>query len=228
MGHEVEKVCSERNHEIVAITDNQDDWKRKLDIIKSADVIIDFSLPETAINIFNICFELEIPLVTGTTGWYDKMEDVKLLCTEKKASFFWAPNFSIGVNIFFEANKKLAKMISSVDGYKVEMEETHHIHKLDAPSGTAIKAANDIIEISDGIDSWTNESTLDKNKIQIISKREGEITGTHIVNYNSEVDEIMISHTAKNRKGFAMGAVVAAEFLKNKTGFFTMSNLLVD
>lgn len=226
MGHQVEKVCVEHKHNIITTIDNADDWKNKTAIIKTADVIIDFSLPETAINVFERCFDLNIPIVTGTTGWYSKMEEIKTLCKSKNASFFYSANFSIGVNIFFEANKKLAKMLSAVGNYSPSMEETHHIHKLDAPSGTAIKAADGIIEVFDGIDKWKNENPTLANELLIISKREGEVIGNHSVIYDSEVDEIKISHKAKNRKGFALGAVVAAEFLKGKKGFFTMKDLL--
>jgi len=226
MGHEVEKIAIDRNHKIIAVIDNKEDWNEKSEIIKSADAVIDFSFPETALDVFKKCFELGIPIITGTTGWYDKIDEVKLLCSKNNASFFYAPNFSIGVNIFFEANKKLAKMLTSVGGYSPEIEEIHHIHKIDSPSGTAIKAADDIISEFNSINEWKNESTDDESQLQIISKREGEITGTHIIGYNSEVDEIKISHSAKNRKGFALGAVIAAEFLVGKTGFFNMNDLL--
>jgi len=226
MGHEVEKVALERKHKIVAIIDNKNDWQDKIDTIKNADVIIDFSFPETAVDNFRRCFEIGIPLVSGTTGWYDKMHEVKDFCTKNNASFFYAHNFSIGVNIFFEANKKLAKMIASVGGYSPSMEETHHIHKLDSPSGTAIRLAEDIIKEFEGIEKWKNDLNINKNELSIISKREGEITGEHMITYQSDVDEITISHSAKNRKGFALGAVVAAEFLLGKKGIFTMSDLL--
>ena len=226
MGHEVEKIAIDRNHNIIAVIDNKEDWNNKLKIIKSADAVVDFSFPETALDVFKKCFDIGVPLVTGTTGWYDKIEEVKKLCTRSNASFFYAPNFSIGVNIFFETNRKLAKMISAVGGYQPSMEEIHHIHKLDSPSGTAIKLAEDTIKEFEEIDSWKNDPTNNKNELSILSKREGEITGTHILKYDSEVDEIKISHTAKNRRGFALGAVVAAEFLSGKKGFFTMSDLL--
>ncbi len=226
MGHEIEKVILERKHKILAIIDNKEEWNDKSEIIKNADVIIDFSFPETALDVFKKCFEIGVPLVTGTTGWYDNLEEVKDLCTKNNASFFYAHNFSIGVNIFFEANKKLAKMIASVGGYSPSMEETHHIHKLDSPSGTAIKAAEVIIEEFKEIEEWENENTSKSSSLPIISKREGEVTGDHSVTYQSEVDEITISHSAKNRKGFALGAVIAAEFLLNKKGMFTMNDLL--
>lgn len=226
MGHEVEKIAIDRNHKIIAVIDNKDDWNNKSEIIKNADAVIDFSFPETALDVFKKCFDLSVPIVTGTTGWYDKIEEVKKLCTTNNASFFYAPNFSIGVNIFFETNRKLAKMISAVGGYQPSMEEIHHIHKLDSPSGTAIKLAEDTIKEFEGIDSWKNEPTNNKNELSILSKREDEIPGTHILKYESSVDEIQISHTAKNRKGFAQGAVIAAEFILGKKGFFSMNDLL--
>lgn len=226
MGHEVEKTAIDRNHKIIAFIDNKHDWENKIETIKNADVIIDFSFPETALEVFKRCFEVGVPLVTGTTGWYDKMDEVKDLCRKANAAFFYAHNFSIGVNIFFEANKKLAKMIATLNSYIPSIEETHHIHKLDSPSGTAINLANDIINKFEEINYWKNDLSTSKGELSIISKREGEITGEHTVTYQSEVDEITISHSAKNRKGFALGAIIAAEFLLGKKGVFTMSELL--
>jgi len=226
MGHEVEKVALERGHQIVATVDNSSEWETKAKEIKKAEMLIDFSLPETAIEVFENCFKLKIPIVTGTTGWYDKIEEVKLSCERNKAAFFYAPNFSIGVNVFFEANKKLANMLSKAGGYRPALEETHHIHKLDSPSGTAIRTAEDIIDEFEDIRTWKNNVTDDPAFLSIVSKREGEVNGDHSVTYSSDVDEIKISHSAKSRKGFALGAVVAAEFLLGKKGFFTMNNLL--
>jgi len=226
MGHEVEDIALDRNHEIVGIIDNENDWQNKIDDIKKADVIIDFSLPETALEVFKRCYNLSIPIVTGTTGWYDKMDFVKELFTNSETAFFYAPNFSIGVNVFFHANKKLANILNKIGGYKPSMTETHHIHKLDAPSGTAIKAAVDIIEEFNDIDTWTNDKSDSNNAMEVISFREGEVNGDHTVKYKSDVDEIEISHSAKSRKGFALGAVMAAEFVKDRKGFFTMSDLL--
>ena len=203
MGHEVEIVAIERKHKILAVVDNDKDWLDKSDIINKADVIIDFSLPETAIDIFSKCFNIGIPLITGTTGWYENIEKVKDLCLSTNSAFFYSHNFSIGVNIFFEANRKLSKMLNSVGGYNVSMEEVHHIHKLDSPSGTAIKAADDIIEAFDNLNSWKNQKQVNNGELAIVSKREGEVNGDHSISFESNIDSITISHSAKSRKGFA-------------------------
>jgi len=226
MGHEVENVAIERNHKIKAIVDNDKDWLDNSEIIKKADVVIDFSLPESALDIFSKCFSLGVPIVTGTTGWYENIEKVRNYCLSSNSGFFYSHNFSIGVNIFFEANRKLSKMLNSVGGYGVSMEEVHHIHKLDSPSGTAIKAAEDIIEAFDNIDKWKNQQDVDKGELPIISKRENEVNGDHSVFFESDIDSISLSHSAKSRKGFAQGSVIAAEFMVNKKGFFTMKDLL--
>jgi len=226
MGHEVEKVASARNHKIIASLDDESDWSLKKDIIKTADIIIDFSLPETAVDVFEKSFKLGIPIVTGTTGWYNEMERVQSLCNKYKASFFFSPNFSIGMNIFFQANKLMAKLSAASNVYKASMEETHHIHKMDSPSGTAIKIANDIIEEFPSLDKWKNDLETDDNQLSIVSYRKGEVIGDHSVKYESEVDLLEISHHAKSRKGFALGAVMAAEFMIGKKGFYSMNNLM--
>ena len=225
MGKEVEKICLKRNHRVIAIIDNENEWHKLDDIDYSQTVVIDFSLPNEAINIFNVCFKLGLPIVTGTTGWYDEMEKVKKLCIENNGTFFYAPNFSIGVNIFFKTNQYLAKLMSGVDNYNVHINETHHIHKIDAPSGTAIATAEGIISNNPKLLHWKlNDET--ENSIPIYSIREGEVTGKHDVIYQSDVDSITLIHEAKNRGGFALGAVLAAEFIQNRKGFFTMNDLL--
>lgn len=228
MGHEVEKIAIARNHKIVATLDEESDWVQKKDIIKTADAIIDFSLPETAVDVFEKSFKSGVPIVTGTTGWYNEMERVKSICKENNAGFFFSPNFSIGVNIFFEANKLIAKLTAAANVYKVSMEETHHIHKLDAPSGTAIKIANDIIEEFPCLQEWKNDVETKENQLPIISYRKGEVIGDHSVKYESEVDCLEISHSAKSRKGFALGAVLASEFMFSKKGFYSMDDLMND
>ncbi len=225
MGKEVEKEAVRNGHEIVAVIDNESDWNRFIKSATQADVVIDFSMPSVALDVFSKCFELGIPLVTGTTGWYDHKEEVFALCKEKNAAFFYAPNFSIGVNVFFYVNKKLAQVMNSIEGYQVSMTETHHIHKLDAPSGTAIQAANDIVEQMDNLTGWLSEGNR-KHKIPIKSIRKGEVTGTHEVLWKSESDEILLKHKAVNRSGFVKGALAAAEFIQGKRGVFTMNDLL--
>lgn len=226
MGHEVEKVVIARKHKVIASLDEESDWTQKEDIIKTADAIIDFSLPETALNVFEKSFKLGVPIITGTTGWYTEMENVKSLCDKNKASFFFSPNFSIGMNIFLQANKQIAKLTAAANVYKVSMEETHHIHKLDAPSGTAIKIANDIIDEFSSLEEWKNNTEVKENQLPITSYRKGEVIGNHSVKYESEVDIIEISHHAKSRRGFALGAVMAAEFMLGKKGFFGMDDLM--
>lgn len=226
MGHEVEKIAIARNHKIIATLDKETDWLQQEDIIKTADAIVDFSLPATALDIFSKSFKLGVPIITGTTGWYYEMEKVKSNCKEENASFFFSPNFSIGVNIIFQANKLIAKLTAAANVYKVSMEETHHIHKLDAPSGTAIKIANDIIEEYPELNEWKNDAEVAENQLSIISYRKGEVIGDHSVKYESEVDILEISHHAKSRTGFALGAVMAAEFMIGKKGFYSMNNLM--
>lgn len=225
MGKEVEKAALQRNHTISGKIDFAADW----DLIdfKNArvDVVIDFSLPDVAVENIKKCFDLGLPLVIGTTGWYNQLGEIGKLCAEKNGSIFYAPNFSIGVNIFFLANKKLARLMSSFHDYRAKIEETHHIHKLDAPSGTAIKTAEDLIENHDAYASWVGNHSENKNELEVISFREDEVPGTHIVTYESDADIISLKHEAKNRSGFAMGAVLAAEFIQNKRGVFTMADL---
>ncbi len=226
MGREVEKVALERGHQIVARIDNADDWEKYLnDIKEKGNIVIDFSMPEVALENFERCFDAGLPVVTGTTGWYDKKEKVFRMVAEKDAAFFYAPNFSIGVNVFFYINRKLAEVMNRVEGYQVTMREVHHIHKLDTPSGTAIKLAEDIVEKMANLTGWSSGKAKEK-KIPIISVRKGEVTGIHEVKWQSDYDEIFLKHEAKSRKGFAKGAVIAAEFLVNKKGVYTMDDLL--
>ncbi len=226
MGQEIEKIAIERGHEIVLKIniDNANDLTN--DNLKKADVAIEFSTPETAYSNIQKCFEVNVPIVVGTTGWLDKIEEVKNAAQNKGKGFFYSSNYSIGVNVFFEINKHLAKLMKPYPSYKIEMEEIHHTQKLDSPSGTAITLAEGIIENIDGKSKWVNEKTNQNSDLEIISKRIENIPGTHTVVYNSEIDEIYIRHTAKNRKGFALGAVVAAEFMKGKSGYFGMKDLM--
>lgn len=191
-----------------------------------ADVVIDFSQPDAAVAIIERCFKVGIPIVTGTTGWYTDIERVRSSCEKHQGTLFYAPNFSLGVNLFFVVNKFLAKTMSAFDDYSVSMTETHHIHKLDAPSGTAIKAAEGIIENHAKFVDWVNEPTNEEDKLPIYSERLGEVPGTHTITYSSEADIISLKHEAMNRSGFALGAVNAAEWVANKNGIFTMDDLI--
>jgi 4-hydroxy-tetrahydrodipicolinate reductase len=219
MGKEIEKIAVSRGHEIVIKKDVGD----VIDI-NLADVAIDFSVPTSAFNNITDCMKNQVPVVCGTTGWLDKYEEAISICKENNSAFLYASNFSLGVNIFFELNKQLAKMMSGVKDYSIELEEIHHTKKLDAPSGTAITIAEGIIENTSKKDWELGEKTSEEN-IPIVAKRIPEIPGTHTVWYNSEVDSIEIKHTAHSRKGFALGAVVAAEWIADKKGIFNMKDI---
>ncbi len=221
MGKTIERLAIKRGHSIVAKIDkNLRDGN-----FTNADVAIDFSVPSEAFNNINQCFQNNIPIISGTTGWLDKMGEAVVTCKEKKGAFIYASNYSLGVNLFFELNKNLAKMMTRFDDYTISMEEIHHSQKLDAPSGTAITLAEAIIKNSSK-KSWVLDVTNSNETIPIVSKRIENVPGTHTVNYNSVVDEIEIKHTAKNRDGFALGAIIAAEWLQDKTGVYTMKDVL--
>jgi 4-hydroxy-tetrahydrodipicolinate reductase len=226
MGKEIEKAALEEGHQIVAKVDRLDDWKGIKERITRADVVIDFSMPGVVVENIERCFDMGIPIVSGTTGWYDQLSEVSELCKQKEGTLFYAPNFSIGVNLFFLINKKLAKTMSSFGEYRVSMKEIHHIHKLDAPSGTAIKAAEDIIAEHEFIGKWSKSNEAGKGELPIEAERTDEIPGTHIVTYSSDTDLIELKHEAKNRSGFAKGAVKAAKWVMGKKGVFTMDNFL--
>jgi 4-hydroxy-tetrahydrodipicolinate reductase len=214
MGHMVEKVLQERRHEIVAVIDNEEDWQRLDGEFRSAEVAIDFSEPSVAVaNMFR-AFEAHVPIVVGTTGWYDRMEEVRQACEAHQGRLVYGANFSIGVNIFFKVNQLLAKLMNTQNRYSVEMEEIHHIHKKDAPSGTAIHLANDIIHEVDALQQW-QLTPCDHTRVvlPVTAIREGEVPGTHTIVWHSPEDDIEIRHTAHGREGFARGAVYAAEWL---------------
>jgi len=221
MGQTIEKIAIKRGHNIVLKVDKDDTG---YDITK-ADVAIDFSIPNVAFGNITNCIENGVPVVSGTTGWLDNYDKAISLCEEKKGAFIYASNFSLGVNIFFELNKTLAKMMNNLEQYNVTMEEIHHTKKLDAPSGTAITLAEGVIANNENYDGWQLDKPSEKN-IPIVAKRTADVPGTHSVNYESEVDTITIEHVAHNRQGFALGAVVAAEWLVDKTGVFSMNDLL--
>lgn len=221
MGKEIEQVALDRGHEIVL---RVNDRKDKYDLQK-ADVAIEFSIPEAAVQNITDCFRSGVPVVCGTTGWLSQYQEILNLCKETDGGFLYASNFSLGVNIFFEMNRKLAAIMKGFDNYKIEIEEIHHIHKKDAPSGTAITLADDII-LKSNYEGWEKETASTDKNIPINSKREDEVPGTHIVNYSSEEDKISLYHEAFGRKGFALGAVLAAEFLRGKTGIYSMKEVL--
>ncbi len=221
MGKTIERIAIERGHSIVA----------KIDIdttgydLGEADVAIDFSVPTEAFNNINKCFEKNVPIISGTTGWLDNYNNAIENCKKYNGAFIYASNYSLGVNLFFELNSRLAEMMRSFNEYDISIEETHHTQKLDAPSGTAITLAEGIIANSDK-ENWNLDVTESEKTIPIVSKRIENVPGTHIVNYSSAVDEIEIKHTAKNRDGFALGAIIAAEWIKDKKGVFTMKDVL--
>jgi 4-hydroxy-tetrahydrodipicolinate reductase len=224
MGREIEKIALQRGHEISLKISSTNFFD--IDFIANSDVAIEFTRPEIAIENIKKCFKHNVPVVVGTTGWYNELERVKKDCQEKNQTLLYASNFSVGVNIFFEINKQLAKLMNNQSMYEVSMEEIHHTQKLDAPSGTAITLAEGVLENIDRKDHWINEQSSDSKELSIISKRIDSVPGTHIVKYFSEIDQIEISHTAHNRQGFAMGAVLAAEFIYGKKGIYGMSDVL--
>ena len=219
MGKAIEKVALDRGHLISFKTNNCD-----LNLIKDVDVSIEFSTPESAFTNIKNCIDSNVPVVSGTTGWLEDLDDIKKLCDKKNGSFLYASNFSLGANLFFELNKNLAHLMSDKIQYKTSIDETHHIHKVDKPSGTAITLADDIISNSK-YKNWELDSNS-KDKININSARKKEVSGIHKVVYSSENDIISIKHEALNRNGFALGAVISAEWLVNKKGCFSISDML--
>lgn len=220
MGKTIEKIALNRNHEIVLRKNSLVDFTG----LENADVAIDFSLPSTAVDNISECLKLGIPVISGTTGWLENYKTIEELCQEKNGSFIYGSNFSLGVNIFFELNEYLAKIMTTFSDYKVSIEEIHHTQKLDAPSGTAISLANDIIKNSN-YTHWNLDKETE-NGIAITAKRIENIPGTHSIFYDCPIDQIEIKHTAHNREGFALGSVIAAEWLKGKKGIFTMKDVL--
>jgi 4-hydroxy-tetrahydrodipicolinate reductase len=225
MGKMIEDIALLRNHNIAYIIDKDDSWE---DIdAERIDVAIDFSTPYVVIDNIVACFNRNIPIVVGTTGWYGRLNEIRDLAIEQKKGLFVASNFSIGMSIFNRINEHLAVLMNSQPSYDVSIEEIHHIHKLDSPSGTAITLAETIIDNLDRKTKWELDSEDEKpNIINITAQRIGEVSGTHSVTYSSEVDDIIITHQAHNRKGFALGAVLAAEFMKDRTGFYGMKDLI--
>lgn len=226
MGKEIERIAMERGHEIVLKIDINNQHDRTIENLKKADVAIEFTIPLSAIENYKLCFDAGIPVISGTTGWHDQKEEVFELCLSKNGTFFYASNFSIGVNIFFSINEKLAQLMANHNEYKIEMKEIHHTQKLDAPSGTAITLAESIIKNIPQKTKWVNQETDKADEIGIVSEREGQVPGYHSIRYESDVDTIDIIHNVKSRAGLAFGAVLAAEFSFGKKGILRMNDLL--
>jgi 4-hydroxy-tetrahydrodipicolinate reductase len=226
MGKEIEQIALSRGHSITLKIDIQNQEELTIENLKQADVAIEFTSPATAVNNYRLCFDAGIPVVSGTTGWLEQKAEVELLCTEKNGCFFYASNFSLGVNIFFAMNKYLAKVMNEFPQYDVSMTEVHHTQKLDAPSGTALTIAEDIISLNVSKNSWTIDEPTTTNELYIKPIREGVVPGIHTVKYDSEVDFIEITHSAYSRKGFAFGAVLAAEYSAGRNGILSMTDLL--
>lgn len=224
MGKEVEKQALKQHHAITGFLDKDADWNDK-SLMQNADVVIDFSLPETAVKNIYRCFDNNLPIITGTTGWYDHIAEVSRICHDKNQTLFYAPNFSIGVNLFFDINEKMARLMHGHINYEVKVSETHHIHKKDAPSGTAKKLTDLLLDKIKRYSGWVLNKEK-KDKIPVYAYRHDEVPGTHEVVYDSEVDMITLKHEAKSREGFALGAVKAAEWVKDKKGVFTMQDFL--
>jgi len=225
MGKEIIKIAQERNHQIINVFDIDNKEEMTSENLKKADAVIEFTRPEAAFENISICLDADVACISGTTGWLDKLDKIKNRCQTENKTFFYASNFSIGVNIFFKINQLLAKLMNNATNYEVDITEIHHIHKLDAPSGTAIQLANQIIENIERKNSWTLNKK-DNSELKIKAVRESEVPGVHIIKYDSETDFIEITHSLKNRRSLALGAILAAEFVHNKKGFYTMDNLL--
>lgn len=235
MGHIIERIAKERHHNVVCIIDKDNTADFDSDAFRSADCVIEFSTPATAVGNIRKSFEQGVPVVCGTTGWTDVMPEIKDLCEDGKNTFLFASNFSVGVNIFMAVNRYLARIMNGFPQYRPHMVETHHIHKLDHPSGTAITLAEEIIEETDRISGWCElegaETSCKINSdnngelMEIDHIRTGEVPGIHTIDWNSDVDSITITHSAKSREGFALGAVLAAEWLADKKGFHTINEV---
>lgn len=226
MGKEIEQIALERHHNIPLIIDINNVSDLNAENLKKADVAIEFSRPETVVNNIRACFAAGTPVVCGTTGWLEHYDAIKNECLTGGKGFFYASNYSLGVNIFFKLNQYLARIMNNFPQYEVEMEEVHHTQKLDAPSGTAISLAKDIIKEIDRKDHWHLDGKDNDSALKIAAVRRDPVPGIHTITYDSQVDYISMTHSAKSRKGFALGAVLAAEFMKGKTGVFSMDDLL--
>ena len=235
MGKIIEKIATDRKHNIVLKIDYDNQHELTVENLKKADAVIEFTTPASVLNNIQHCFDAGVPIVVGTTGWYEHLAQVKQNCIESGGTLLYASNFSVGVNVFFHINRKLAKLMNDYPYYDVQVEEIHHTQKLDSPSGTAITIAEGIIDNLDRKKDWVNvltaegndadDSSLKNEQLLIESFRIDSVPGTHTVIYDSEVDTIEFKHTAHNRNGFALGAVLAAEWVHNKKGFFSVQEM---
>ncbi|MFV0289396.1 MAG: 4-hydroxy-tetrahydrodipicolinate reductase [Mangrovibacterium sp.] len=225
MGKTIEQIALSRGHEVVLTIDVTNQHDLTIENLKKADVVIEFTIPASAVSNYKLCFEAGVPVVSGTTGWLAQYDEVLAQMKAHDGAFFYTSNFSLGVNLFFALNKHLAKLMNGKEGYDVSMEEVHHIHKLDEPSGTAITLAEGLFE-NYPKNSWTLGEANDSTEMHIEAIREGEVPGIHRIKYESDVDHIMIEHSAKSRHGFALGAVIAAEYSVGKKGILSMNDLL--
>lgn len=226
MGKEIEQIALQRGHKLVLKIDKDNLSDASAEALQKADVAIEFSTPHTVIDNMTRCFDAGLPIVVGATGWYDQFEAIKKKCADNKGSLFYATNFSVGVNLFWKLTEQLAKLMSGFPEYEASLQEIHHIHKLDKPSGTAITTAEKLIANQSQKKKWSLDNNKVKEELYIDVLRQDEVPGTHTVYYRSAIDEIDLTHIAYNRKGFALGAILAAEFLKGKQGVYTMSDML--
>tara|TARA_Y100000385_G_scaffold291948_1_gene374459 strand:- start:4731 stop:5456 length:726 start_codon:yes stop_codon:yes gene_type:complete len=226
MGKSIETIAQSRGHEIVLIIDQNKLIAPERFDLKKVDVAFDFSTPSSAKMNIMTAIDSGIPIISGTTGWMHQFSEVVAYCEEKQGSFLYASNFSLGVSLFFELNKKMTEIMRKYDQYEINVHEIHHKEKKDSPSGTAISLAEQIIAKNKSLHRWTSNDSVEKNSIKIVSERKEKVTGTHKVNYHCEMDSISIEHKAHSRKGFALGAVIAAEWIKDKKGCFSMSDVL--
>lgn len=226
MGKAIEEIAVSKGHQIILKINDENLSELNASNLQKCDVAIEFTSPESAVDNMRICIDADVPVVCGSTGWFEKENEIIQYCKDKKGTLLYSSNFSIGVNIFFEINKRLAQLMSNQKEYAVAIEEIHHTQKKDAPSGTAISIAQQIISERSDKNSWTLNPAPTENEINITSKRVDPAPGTHHVRYSSEIDDIEIIHTAHSRKGFATGALVAAEFILGKKGIFNMADVL--
>lgn len=226
MGKAIEKLALQQGHTIVLKINSQNAEVLQKDNLQQADVAIEFSGPASAFDNVRKCLEAGIPVVCGSTGWLQHLEEAKDICKQNESAFIWASNFSVGVNLFFQLNQYLARLMNAHKEYEMQLEEIHHTEKKDAPSGTAITLAEEVVNILDHKTGWVKEKAETSQDIAIRSLRIEDVPGTHQVLYRSEVDSISITHTAFSRDGFALGALLAAAFIKDKTGIFTMKDVL--